>query len=75
MVSAGIELMGIGMATVFAFLGLMVFAMNASGYVIRTFFPPPAEPVVSNPSTASADVEIAIALAAANQWRQEHGGN
>ena len=74
MVSAGIELMGIGMATVFAFLSLMVFAMNASGYVIRTFFPPPIEPVASRPNT-NADAEIAIALAAANQWRQEHGGN
>tara|TARA_B100000683_G_scaffold233214_1_gene235653 strand:- start:180 stop:407 length:228 start_codon:yes stop_codon:yes gene_type:complete len=75
MVSAGIELMGIGMATVFAFLSLMVFAMNASGYVIRTFFPPPVEPVAASKPAASADVEIAIALAAANQWRQEHGGN
>ena len=75
MVSAGIELMGIGMTTVFAFLGLMVFAMNASGFIIRTYFPPPPEPAAPSRPAAAADVEIAIVLAAANQWRQEHGGN
>lgn len=75
MVSEGIELMGIGMATVFAFLSLMVFAMNASGFIIRNYFPPPAEPVAASRPTATDDTDIAIVLAAANQWRQEHGGN
>ena len=67
--------MAIGMGTVFAFLGLMVLAMNTSSYVIRRFFPPEPEPVKSQASVTNPEAEIAIVLAAANRWRQEHGGN
>jgi oxaloacetate decarboxylase (Na+ extruding) subunit gamma len=75
MLAEGLELMMVGMATVFAFLGLMVCAMNASGFIIRTYFPPPVEASKPARSAGTADAEIAIVLAAAHQWRQENGGN
>lgn len=73
MLAQGIELMLVGMGTVFAFLLLMVFAMNASGFIIQRYFPPPPEPLTSR--GGAADAEIAVVLAAASRWRDEHGGN
>ena len=63
----GIVLMVIGMATVFAFLVLLILSMNASAAFFRKFahlFP--EEEQVQAKSAAAADpvAEIAVALAA-----------
>lgn len=63
----GIVLMVIGMATVFAFLVLLILAMNGSAAFFRKFahlFP--EEPVEAPRAAQAADpmAEIAIALAA-----------
>lgn len=63
----GIVLMVIGMATVFAFLVLLILSMNASAAFFSKFahlFP--EEQPVQQKSAASADpsAEIAVALAA-----------
>jgi sodium pump decarboxylase gamma subunit len=68
----GIVLMVIGMATVFAFLVLLIVAMNRSAAFFRKFahlFP--EEIPVSAKPTAGADplAEIAVALAAIKSKR------
>lgn len=62
----GLVLMVIGMATVFAFLVLMIVAMNCSAGFFRKFahlFPEEAAPV-SRRAAADPVAEIAAALAA-----------
>ena len=58
----------IGMATVFAFLVLMIFAMNCSAAFFRKFahlFPEPqANPVPKKAAATDLMAEIAVALAA-----------
>ncbi|MBN2684424.1 MAG: OadG family protein [Pontiellaceae bacterium] len=64
----GIVLMVIGMATVFSFLVLMIFAMNCSAGFFRKYahlFP--EEPVAAPKKKAAAadpSTEVAVALAA-----------
>lgn len=65
----GLVLMVIGMATVFAFLVLMVFAMNCSAAFFRKFahlFPEeqPAAPKKKNIAAVDPVAEVAVALAA-----------
>ena len=68
MITNGLVLMVIGMATVFAFLVLMIVAMNSSAAFFRKFahlFPEP-QPASAPKKAAAADpsAEIAVALAA-----------
>jgi len=42
LVFEGFKFMALGMGTVFAFLILMILAMNLQAYIIHTFFPEPA---------------------------------
>ncbi|NLX26812.1 MAG: OadG family protein [Lentisphaerae bacterium] len=64
----GLVLMVIGMATVFAFLVLMVFAMNCSAAFFRKFAHlfPEAPAAVPKNKAAAADpaAEVAVVLAA-----------
>jgi oxaloacetate decarboxylase gamma subunit len=64
----GLVLMVIGMATVFAFLVLLIAAMNASAAFFRRFSHlfPEEETAPRKPAAAAADpaAEIAVALAA-----------
>ena len=71
----GIEFMVIGMGTVFAFLSLLVLAVQCAAWVIATYFPPPIPPArsVSAGQPPSADTDIAVVLAAAYRWRQGQG--
>ena len=64
--SQGVTLMVIGMATVFAFLVLLIGAMNAAAAYFKKFadrFAEPAAPV-KKVSSGGSDVEVAVALAA-----------
>ena len=61
----GVVLMVIGMATVFAFLVLLILAMNASAAFFRKFahlFP--EKEVATKPAAVDPIAEIAVALAA-----------
>jgi sodium pump decarboxylase gamma subunit len=60
----GIVLMVIGMATVFAFLILLVFAMNRSAAFFRKFAHLFPEESVGEPAGSDPVAEIAVALAA-----------
>jgi sodium pump decarboxylase gamma subunit len=63
----GIVLMVIGMATVFAFLVLMIVAMNGVASFFRKFahlFPEEAAPASGKGAAADPVAEIAVALAA-----------
>ncbi len=64
----GIVLMVIGMATVFAFLVLLILAMNGSAAFFRKYahlFPEEAPtPAKAAPAVADPGAEIAVALAA-----------
>ena len=75
MLAEGIELMVIGMGTVFAFLTLLVLTMHSSAWLIATYFPPSSDPDPTRvaPSTESAESEIAAVLAIAHRWRQGQG--
>ena len=42
LVFEGFKFMALGMGTVFAFLSLMIIAMNIQSYIIHKFFPEPA---------------------------------
>lgn len=71
MVSEGLELMAVGMITVFAFLVLLVLAMTAAGAIFRRFeryFPEP-EPLPSAPGDELS--EIAAAIAAVQAYRRK----
>jgi sodium pump decarboxylase gamma subunit len=62
----GVTLMVIGMATVFAFLVLLILAMNGSAAFFRKFAHLFTEEQKAVPKAAAADptAEIAVALAA-----------
>ena len=67
MVASGVELMVVGMATVFAFLGLLVLMMHVSARVVAALQP---KPQTAPALAADDDAEIAIVLAAVAAARQ-----
>ncbi len=63
----GVVLMVIGMATVFAFLVLMILSINSSAGFFRRYahlFPEEQPSVPKKATPVNPDVEIAVALAA-----------
>jgi len=80
LVSEGVLLMAVGMATVFAFLGVLVGLMQGSAAFFEAFGDRFAEPEVPTPSAgatpggAGNDDEIAIVLAAIEAHRRGRGG-
>src|SRR5512136_1970277 len=73
MLTAGIELLLIGMGMVYAFLAMLVIPINVMTAFVRRYFPemPPkfAEPVVA----AGADKAVVAAImAAVHQYRKKH---
>jgi len=78
-VSEGMLLMGVGMATVFAFLGLLVGLMQGSAAFFAAFadrFPEPeaAAHEWANSPIAGNDEVIAIVLASVEAHRQGRNG-
>ncbi len=77
----GVELMLIGLGSVYLFLTLLVYAIRGMSVLIARFAPEPTAPVASVPSprpqtTASADVSpdlIAAIQAAIHQHRNKRG--
>lgn len=70
MFSAGVELMVVGMGTVFAFLGLLVGLMHVSARVIAALSPPALE----QPPSDEEEAEVAVVLAAVAAARQRAAG-
>lgn len=75
MMSAGVELMLIGMGIVFAFLALLIVMVNIMTSVIQRFFPE-THLAELNPASASASHTnagvIAAITAAVHQYRNKH---
>lgn len=71
-----VNLMLIGMASVFCFLWLLVLAVNLLSRIIQRHFPAPEKALdTSNTSLAVASVSpatIAAITAAIHQYRQQH---
>lgn len=68
LIEQGLFLMIIGMGSVFAFLSVMLFAMNISSKVlayINKYFPEPKEELNKKTKKTDNDAEIAIAIACA----------
>lgn len=72
----GLQLLVVGMATVFAFLGLLVLSMHVASRLVEALADrlglddePPAVP-----HAVDRDAELAVAIAAAEAWRRQQGG-
>ena len=73
LVIEGLKFMGLGMGTVFVFLGVMIVCMNIMSYLIHKFFP---EPQASATSSSSSSVQqdnkkIVAAITAAIKHHRE----
>lgn len=60
----GFKFMVLGMGTVFAFLTLMIAAMNLQSYIIHKFFPEPEVTPVNNSAKNNKSAKIAAITAA-----------
>lgn len=74
MLSAGIELMITGMGIVFAFLAMLIVAVNLMSSVIQRYFPVQqvAKPVSPDFTTTTDSSIIAAITAAVTQYRNKH---
>ena len=69
---AGIELMFVGMGTVFGFLFFLVVVMSGVSHVVRTWFPEaPESAAVSQGNSGGHELEAAVAVAVA--WAARRG--
>lgn len=73
--SAGVELMIIGMVIVFAFLAMLVVMVNIMTWVVQRFFP--AQAIIITPATSAStnhtDASVIAAITAAvRQYRSKH---
>lgn len=74
LISAGIELMLIGMGIVFAFLAMLIVAVNAMTRLLHRFYPeqPIADQTQSAASTHHTDAGVIAAISAAvHQYRNK----
>ncbi|WP_446811075.1 OadG family protein [Methylomonas sp. 2BW1-5-20] len=73
MLSSGIELMLLGMGMVYAFLAMLIVAINVMSKLVRRYFPEipakyPEQPIVAGNDKAV----IAAITAAVHQYRKKH---
>ena len=73
MMAQGLELMLVGMCTVFAFLTLLAFAMEFMGRFLSSMQPDVEASTSQSVSASSADAEIALVIAAAHRFREGGG--
>jgi len=74
MISAGLELMLIGMGIVFAFLAMLVVMVSIMTALIQRFFPAPTVPDVTLTSASAGHTDagvIAAISAAVHQYRNK----
>ena len=77
MLLEGVNLMAVGMTTVFSFLTLLVIVLEISARVFQSFGHRWADPAVAQTPTSptpgtGGDVEVAVALAVIEALRREH---
>ena len=61
----GFKFMGLGMGTVFLFLIVMIFAMNAMSAIISKFFPEPKPSENTTSNTQNNNKKVIAAITAA----------
>lgn len=73
MLSAGIEIMLIGMGIVYAFLALLIVTVNAMSAIVQRYFPDvPTGTPTSQTQTSGQDAGTLAAIAAAvHQYRKK----
>lgn len=73
MLSSGIELMLIGMGMVYAFLAMLVVAINLMSRLVCRYFPDMPAKFPDQPITAGNDKAVIAAITAAvHQYRKKH---
>lgn len=76
LLASGLQLMLVGMGTVFVFLTLLVFATAAMSRLILRYFPEPLEPVPAPTSGAAQQAQDVAAISAALvMHRRRRSGN
>jgi len=75
MMTQGLELLAVGMGTVFAFLSLLALAMEAAGRILGKVMPDPEATTSKSPPAVSnaAQAQVAVAIAAAHRFREGGG--
>ena len=75
MMTQGLELLAVGMGTVFAFLSLLALAMEAAGRILGKVMPDPEATTSKRPPAVSnaAQAQVAVAIAAAHRFREGGG--
>lgn len=73
MLSSGVEIMLIGMGIVYAFLAMLIFAINGMSTIIRRYFPDmPAAPVHPATNKAEDPGTVAAIAAAIHHYKKKH---
>ena len=73
MLSSGIELMLIGMGMVYAFLAMLIVAINLMSRFVRRYFPDLPAQFPDQPVTGGDDKAVIAAITAAiHQYRKKH---
>jgi oxaloacetate decarboxylase (Na+ extruding) subunit gamma len=70
LVFEGFKFMVLGMGTVFAFLILMIIAMNLQAYIVRKFFPEPVPVPQDSKNKSKQSAKIAAISAAIMHHKQ-----
>ena len=71
LVVEGFKFMLLGMGTVFAFLVLMIFAMNIMSRVIHRFFPEPVASPSAPAQSGNDKAKVVAAITAAIKFHRE----
>jgi len=71
LVIEGFKFMGLGMATVFAFLIILIVAMNAMSVIIHKFFPEPKASSESSNTNSGDNKKVIAAISAAIKHHRE----
>ena len=75
MISAGLDLMLIGMGIVFSFLAMLVVMVNIMTSIVQHFFPTPPVPDVNLASASAGHTDAGVIAAistAVHQYRNKH---
>ena len=72
-ITAGVELMLVGMGIVFTFLVMLIGAVNVMSKLVQRYFPEPQEIVLSTTAAPKEDrATIAAISAAVHQYRTKY---
>jgi len=75
LVFEGFKFMVLGMGTVFAFLIIMIIAMNILSFVVHKFFPEPAPVIPGSTKKSDSKAKIAAISAAVQHHEASKGKN